>query len=115
MCENVEGARPLVDACPVRKCRFNLNMYAKRSSDMMPRIWLAAILGVLLGGAVAYTTAMPISSQSNTKLPPTPFQAQLRATEPAGPVQSNSQLLLISLLAAFALAAPIFLVTKKRT
>ncbi len=80
----------------------------------MARIWLAAILGILLGVTLAYTTGTSVASPAATTLPIVPFQAQLRTTQAAGPVQSDSRLIFVSLLAGVVVAAPVFLAAKKR-
>ncbi len=81
----------------------------------MARMWLAAILGILLGVTLAYTTGASVASSAGTTLPIVPFQAQLRTTETAAPVRSDSLLVLVSLLAGIVVAAPVFVVAKKRT
>ncbi len=80
---------------------------------MMSRIWLAAVLGVLLGVGVAHTTGVPVASPVQMNLPVKQFEAQPRAGETARPFQSDSQLVLISLLAGILVAAPFFLVAKR--
>ncbi len=81
----------------------------------MARIWLAAILGILLGATLAYATGASVASPAGTTLPIVPFQAQLRTTTTARPVQSDSLLVFFSLLAGIMVAAPVFLVAKKCT
>ncbi len=80
----------------------------------MARIWLAAVLGILLGVTLAYTTGASVASPADMKLPMVPFQAQLRTTQAAGPVQLDSRLIFVSLLAGIVVATPVFLVAKKR-
>ncbi len=80
----------------------------------MARIWLAAVLGILLGVTLAYTTGASVASLADTAVPMVPFQAQLRTTQEARPVQSDSRLIFVSLLAGIVVAAPVFLVAKKR-
>lgn len=81
----------------------------------MARVWLAAILGILLGATLAYATGTSVASPAGTTLPMVPFQAQPRTTATARPVQSDSMLIFVSLLAGIVMAAPVFVVAKKRT
>jgi hypothetical protein len=81
----------------------------------MTRLWLAAILGVLLGVGIAYTTSIPVTSPPNTYLPKQSFEVQRQVGGTSRPVQSDSLLALISLLAGIVVAAPVFVVAKART
>jgi hypothetical protein len=83
---------------------------------MIPKLWLAALLGLILGVGIAYSTEVPFASQAS--LPPTaqPFevarqvgqtQARSHVSQPAG------QLALISLIAGILIAAPILLVSRR--
>jgi ribose/xylose/arabinose/galactoside ABC-type transport system permease subunit len=87
----------------------------EEQDNMMGRVWLAAVLGVLLGVAIAYTNAVPVISPAGTNLTARPFEAQMRPGQTTKPPQPDLQLLLISLLIGITVAAPIFLVAKKRT
>ena len=82
----------------------------------MTRLWLAAILGVLLGVGIAYTSTIPVASPANTlDFPLQPIEVQRKLGETNRPVQQNSQLTLISLLTGILVAVPFFLLTKRRS
>jgi len=85
--------------------------------EMMPRLWLAARLGVLLGVGMAYTAAVPVAPAANMKLPAQKFEVT-RVTRQTGataqPIQSSFQLALASLLVGIIVATPAFLIAKRR-
>lgn len=82
----------------------------------MTRLWLAAILGVLLGVGVAYAPSIQIASPASTlNFPMQPIEVQRKNVQPVNPARSDSQLAFISLLAGIIIAAPVFLITKRRS
>jgi hypothetical protein len=84
--------------------------------EMIPRLWLAAFLGVLLGVGMAYanSTSLPVAPTANTKLPAQTFEVARQTVITAQPIQSNSQLTLLSLLVGIIVATPAFLIAKRR-
>lgn len=83
---------------------------------MIPKVWLAAFLGVLLGLGMTYSTSVPVTPAANMKLPAQTFEVNRQTSSAATqPAQSNSQLLLLSLLAGIIVATPAFLIAKKRS
>jgi len=85
---------------------------------MMPKLWLAAVLGILLGLGMTYATSAPVAHVANMQLPTQAFEGTRENTttaivQPAQP-QSNPQLLLLSILAGIMVATPAFLIAKKR-
>jgi hypothetical protein len=83
---------------------------------MITKTWLAGVLGVLLGVGIAYAPSFQVASSASTlNFPMQPIEVQRKIIQPVSPARSDSQLVLISLLAGLVVAAPIFLVAKKRT
>ena len=85
--------------------------------DMIPRLWLAAFLGVLLGVGMAYATfaPLPVAPAANMKLPAQTFEVARQTGPTAQPVQSSSQLTLLSLIVGIIVATPVFLFAKRRS
>ncbi len=81
---------------------------------MMPRLWLAAFLGVLLGVGMAYTTSVPVAPAANMKLPAQTFEVTRQTGATAQRVQLGSQVALVSLLVGIIVATPAFLIAKRR-
>jgi len=81
---------------------------------MMRRIWLAVLLGVILGLGV---TVIP-SSTSSTSAKPMLVTAGTAERQPPLATTTSSwlplQFLLVGLLAGLALAAPVFILMKYR-
>ena len=71
---NVEGASAVVEPFTVRKCRLNQTWDWKRTNEMIPKVWLAAFLGVLLGLGMTYATSVPVTPAANMKLPAQTFE-----------------------------------------
>jgi hypothetical protein len=82
--------------------------------EMIPRLWLAAFLGVLLGVGMAYATSVPVAPASNMNLPAQTFQVARPSGATAQHVQMGSQLVLVSLLVGIIVATPAFLIAKTR-
>lgn len=81
---------------------------------MIPKLWLAAFLGVLLGLGMTYATSAPVTPAANMKLPAQTFEVNRQnSSATAQQAQSNSPLLLLSLLAGIIVATPAFLIAKK--
>lgn len=82
--------------------------------EMIPRLWLAAFLGVLLGVGMAYATSVPVAPAANMNLPAQTFEVTRQTGATAQPIQSSSQLALLSLIAGIIVATPAFLIAKRR-
>jgi formate/nitrite transporter FocA (FNT family) len=84
---------------------------------MLRRIWLAAILGVVLGVGVAFIP------NTGTSAAPQPLMGfRVTGTEkqnpttlaPSNPTAPTIELVFLGLLAGLLVATPLFLVTRKR-
>ena len=83
---------------------------------MIPKLWLAVFLGLLLGVGMAYTTVLPVApTTANMNLAAHTFEVARQAGVAPQPIQSNSQLVLLSLIAGIIVATPAFLIAKKRS
>lgn len=82
---------------------------------MMRRLWLAAVLGVILGTGIAYTSVIPVASPSTNQPPTQAFLVQRNTEQTDNRVQSEPQLALISIVLGIVIAAPVFLITKRRS
>jgi hypothetical protein len=88
---------------------------------MMRRIWLAAILGIFLGLGVTLTSNGGTIAAPQTKMKPliagtqeTTTQATLATSPNPNPTAPTFELTLLGLLAGILVAAPFFLVARKR-
>jgi len=77
---------------------------------MMRRVWLAVVLGIIIGIAV---TPHPAGSQEKTMLQLT-GAAQPARFETTSQQADPLQYLLIGLLAAIVLATPVFVLSRRR-
>lgn len=82
----------------------------------MKRFWLAAVLGILLGLGLAFAPATPVSPQPKTYLPIQPLQQQQQRTFEATvrQVSLDFQFTVLALLVGIVVAAPFFLLAKRR-
>jgi hypothetical protein len=111
----VEGACPVIERFAVRKCRLNQIQNTSEMSEMIPKLWLAAFLGVLLGAGIAYATSIPVASTANMNFPLQPIGVNRQTETMVRPVESSSQLAFVSLLVGIVIATPVFLVAKRRS
>ena len=81
---------------------------------MIPKLWLAAFLGVLLGVGMAYATSVPAAPAANMRLTAQTFEVAPQTAATGRPIQSSSQLALLSLMAGLIVATPAFLIAKRR-
>jgi len=85
---------------------------------MMPKVWLAVVLGMILGVGIAYSTLSPLASPTNMQPAIHPFEnlvmtgQSTRSAQP-GAGQPNWQLALVSLLVGIIVATPVFLLAKR--
>ncbi len=84
----------------------------------MTRLWLAAVLGVVLGLGVASASYSPTASTPNPNIGQQALKATLTQSKPTELPTETQQaypLTLISLLIGIALATPIFLLARRRS
>lgn len=115
MRQNVEGTCCLVGPKTVRNCRLNLAEEELGSSSVMTKLWLAAVLGILLGIGIAYAPSSPSLPAAQPNLASHPLIAQQNTAELIHSPQPTTEPILISILIGVAVALPFFLVTRRRT
>lgn len=117
VCENVEGASRLGGAAAVRKCRLNPLEGSKELNVVMSKLWLAAVLGVLLGLGVVYAPSSPANLGARSPEPnlvSQPLETQHTMTNLVRSTQPSYQVILMSLLIGVVVALPFFLLARKR-
>jgi hypothetical protein len=78
----------------------------------MKKVWLAVVLGVILGLGMGVLPA-PTSSPEGLRMPLTPV-TQTAGFAARSPLLSQLQLLLVGLAAGFVVAVPVFLIARRR-
>jgi hypothetical protein len=83
---------------------------------MMERIWLAAILGVVLGLGVAFTPSTGTAGVPKAGMvqPMMGTEGQRNPAASPNPSAASVELVLLGLFAGLLVAAPFFLVARKR-
>jgi len=81
----------------------------------MSKTWLAAVLGILLGLGIAYAPLASVNSSPKTYLPIQSFEQQRNIVQATPHPAMNLQLLILALLVGAVVAAPFFLVAKRRS
>jgi len=110
----VEGTSSINEKCPVPKCRLNQIQNTKGMDEMIPRLWLAAFLGVFLGVGMAYATSVPVVPVFNMNPTAQTFEVARPVGATAQRVQVGPQLVLVSLLVGIIVATPAFLIVRRR-
>ena len=109
----MEGTSSINEECPVPNCRLNQIQNTKDVDEMIPRLWLAAFLGVILGVGMAYATSVPVAPAFNVNPPAQTFEVARPVSATVQRVQMDSQLLLVSLLVGIIVATPAFLIARR--
>jgi hypothetical protein len=82
---------------------------------LIPKLWLAAFLGVLFGLGMTYAALVQVAPVTMMQLPPQAFEASRQTTSAlAAQSHSNYALLLLSVFVGILVAMPVFLLAKKR-
>ena len=81
---------------------------------MIPKLWLAAFFGILLGVGIAYATSVPVTPAATMHLSAQTFEGTHQTAPIPQPIQSRPQLALVSLLVGLIVATPAFVIAKRR-
>lgn len=81
----------------------------------MNKSWLAVVLGILLGWGVAYAPSVALTFGPKTNLPIQSFEQQRPVVQATAHAALNPQVLVLALLIGAVIAAPFFLVAKRRS
>jgi uncharacterized membrane-anchored protein YhcB (DUF1043 family) len=80
---------------------------------MMQRIWLAALLGIVLGIGLAVAPHPTLPSQPQVFMQSNPVAGRLNPTT-AKPANQSAQYVLFALIAGLVLGTPFFFLAKRR-
>jgi hypothetical protein len=84
------------------------------ADQILTRLWLAAVLGLLLGLGIAYAPYPPAASQQpNSYILTQPFETQRLTGKLPQQAPQALQMVLVSLLIGVFVAAPFFLVARR--
>ena len=113
----MEGTCRLGGAVAVRNCRFNQFEESREPTKSMSKLWLAAVLGILLGLGIVYVPFNP--SNLGVRFPEPnlvsqPLEAQHTMGNLVRPTEPSYQVILISLLIGVVVGLPFFLLARKR-
>lgn len=115
VCQDVEGACRLDEVAAVQKCRLNPLEESGEPNKEMTKLWLAAVLGILLGLGIVYVPPNPGNAAApQPNLVRQPLEAQHTMGNLVRPTQPSYQVILISLLIGVVVALPFFLLARKR-
>lgn len=117
VCQDVEGACRLDEVTAVRKCRLNPLEESREPTKSMSKLWLAAVLGILLGLGIVYVPFNPSNLGARSPEPnlvSQPLEAQHTMGNQVRPTQPSYQVILTSLLIGVVVALPFFLLARKR-
>lgn len=81
---------------------------------MTTRLWLAAVLGIVLGVGLAFAPNPQVSSPAKMYLPIQPLGAERSFEATAHHGSSDFQFALLALLAGVIVASPFFVLAKRR-